>query len=108
MKFPSGAVASCSTTYGAEMEGYFKVYGSKGWLECAPAFNYDHPHLRGWYSGTRLDESESTPDPYQFQAQADHFSNCILTNQQPKSPGEEGLRDLTYISKIYASAGITI
>lgn len=32
MHFPSGIVASCSTTYGANMEGYFRVYGPKGWL----------------------------------------------------------------------------
>ena len=30
MKFPSGIVASCATTYGAQMDGYFRVYGSKG------------------------------------------------------------------------------
>jgi predicted dehydrogenase len=28
MRFPSGVVASCATTYGAGMPGYFKVYGS--------------------------------------------------------------------------------
>src|SRR5579863_9223105 len=33
MKFPSGIVASCTTTYGANMAGYFRVYGSKGWLQ---------------------------------------------------------------------------
>jgi predicted dehydrogenase len=108
MKFPSGAVASCSTTYGAPMDGFFRVFGSKGTLECDPAFNYDHLHLRGRFSGTRLDDNETTPDPYQFQAEADHFSNCIINNQQPKTPGEEGLRDMTYITKIYASAGIKI
>ena len=107
MKFPSGALASCATTYGAPMNGFFRVYGSKGFLECDPAFNYDHLRLRGWCSGERIEVSETTPDPYQFQAEADHFSNCILNNQQPQSPGEEGLRDLTYISKIYASAGIS-
>src|SRR5580704_8494576 len=40
-KFPSGVVATGSCTYGAQMPGYFKVFGSKGWLEMAPAFNYD-------------------------------------------------------------------
>ncbi len=108
MKFPSGAVASCSTTYGAPMDGYFRVHGSKGALECDPAFNYDRLRLRGFASGVRIDESETTPDPYQFQAEADHFSNCILTNQQPKTPGEEGLRDMKYITQIYASAGIKL
>jgi Predicted dehydrogenases and related proteins len=108
MKFPSGAVASCSTTYGAPMDGFFRVHGSKGVLECTSAFGYENIHLRGFFSGTRLDESETTHDPYQFQAEADHFSNCILTNREPQSPGEEGLRDMSYITKIYAAAGIKI
>src|SRR6201985_919612 len=33
MKFPSGVLASCCTTYGASMPGYYKVYGSLGRLE---------------------------------------------------------------------------
>ena len=33
MKFPSGIVASCNTTYGANMDGFYRVHGSKGWLE---------------------------------------------------------------------------
>jgi predicted dehydrogenase len=32
MRFPSGILATCNTTYGANMPGYFHVYGSKGWL----------------------------------------------------------------------------
>ena len=32
MKFPSGIVASCNTTYGASMTGYFLVHGAKGML----------------------------------------------------------------------------
>ncbi len=108
MKFPSGAVASCTTTYGAPMDGFFRVHGSKGFLECDPAFNYDHLRLRGFYAGGRVNENETTPDPYQFQAEANHFSDCILTGKTPKTPGEEGLRDLTYITRIYRSAGIPI
>jgi predicted dehydrogenase len=33
MKFSSGVLASCCTTYGANMPGFYRVYGSKGWLE---------------------------------------------------------------------------
>src|SRR5271168_3446161 len=39
-KFPSGVVATGSSTYGAQMPGYFKVFASQGWLEMGPAFNY--------------------------------------------------------------------
>jgi predicted dehydrogenase len=34
----------------------------------------------------------------------DHMSDCIMQNQQPLTPGEEGLRDLTIIHAIYESA----
>jgi hypothetical protein len=32
----------------------------------------------------------------------------VLNNQEPQSPGEEGLRDMRYITRIYKSAGISI
>ena len=108
MKFPSGIVASCATTYGANMDGYFRVYGSKGWLEVDHAFVYEGLHLRADYSGTQLDELNPAKDPSHFTAEADHFSRCIQQNQQPQSPGEEGLRDMQCIAEIYRSAGITI
>ncbi|HEY1766675.1 MAG TPA: Gfo/Idh/MocA family oxidoreductase [Terracidiphilus sp.] len=108
MHFPSGIVASCATTYGGNMAGQFKVYGSKGWLQVDPAFNYDGLHLRGWASGQVLDQLNPSRDPYQFQAEAEHFSHCVQNNQEPQSPGEEGLRDMKYIAEIYRSAGIAV
>lgn len=108
MKFPSGIVASCATTYGANMDGFFRVYGSKGWLEVDKAFVYEGLRLRADFSGTQLDELNPAKDPSHFTAEADHFSRCIQQNQQPQSPGEEGLRDMQCITEIYRSAGITI
>ncbi|HMD75876.1 MAG TPA: Gfo/Idh/MocA family oxidoreductase [Terracidiphilus sp.] len=108
MKFPSGIVASCNTTYGAPMEGFYRVHGSKGWLEASPAFNYDGLHLRGDFSGTQLDELNPARDPSHFMAQAEHFSHCIQNGLEPRTPGEEGLRDMRYITEIYRSAGISI
>ncbi|HUD12799.1 MAG TPA: Gfo/Idh/MocA family oxidoreductase [Terracidiphilus sp.] len=108
MRFPSGIVASCATTYGANMPGYFRVYGSKGWLEVDNAFVYEGLHLRANYQGTQIDELNPARDPSQFQAEAEHFSHCIQNNLEPQSPGEEGLRDMRYIAEIYRSAGIAI
>jgi predicted dehydrogenase len=108
MKFPSGILASCTTTYGGSMNGYFRVHGSKGWLQVDEAFSYQGLHLRAQFAGTRLDELNPSRDPSQFQAEADHFSNCIVNNVEPQSPGEEGLRDMRYITQIYRSAGITL
>ncbi len=108
MRFPSGIVASCCTTYGAPMEGFFRVHGSKGWLEVSPAFVYEGLRLRGELSGTALDEPNPARDPSHFQAEAEHFSHCVQNGIEPQSPGEEGLRDMRYITRIYRSAGIAI
>jgi len=107
MKFPSGIVASCNTTYGAPMDGFFKVHGSKGWIDANPAFNYDGLHLHAEISGAVLDEHNAARDPYQFQAQAQHFSHCVQNGLEPKTPGEEGLRDMRYIAEIYRVAAIS-
>ena len=108
MRFPSGIVASCATTYGAGMPGYYRVYGSKGWLQVDQAFVYEGLRLRAEYEGTQIDELNPARDPSQFQAEAEHFSHCVQNDLQPKSPGEEGLRDMRYITQIYSSAGIAI
>jgi predicted dehydrogenase len=115
MKFPSGIVASCATTYGGFMGGFFKVHGAKGSIDADPAFNYDGLHLRAAYfanggdhSPTIIDEANPAKNPYQFTAQANHFSSCVQNNLEPKTPGEEGLRDMRYITEIYRSAGISM
>jgi predicted dehydrogenase len=112
MKFPSGVLASCTTTYGASMPGYYRVYGSKGWLEVG-SFGYEGLRLQGELriapknTATQLDEPNTERDPKQFTREADHFSECILTNRVPDTPGEEGLRDMRYMQEIYRAAGVT-
>lgn len=115
LRFPSGVLATGSSTYGTQMPGYYKVFGTKGWLEMSPAFNYDGLHLRANYStGEKgappvvIDETNPEKDPKQFEREADHFSECILQNRTPRSPGEEGLRDMEYMRSIYKSAGVSV
>ena len=55
---------------------------------------------------TILDEPNPNKDPSQFTAQADYFSDCIVTDKTPKTAGEEGLLDMQYMSKIYQSCGL--
>ena len=112
MKFPSGVVASCNTTYGASMNGFYRVHGSLGFLYAEPAFSYEGLHLTGQFfdpaggKPIRLDEPNANKDPSQFTAQAEYFSDCIVKDQTPKTAGEEGLLDMQYMSKIYESCGL--
>jgi predicted dehydrogenase len=114
LRFPSGIVATGSSTYGTQMPGYFKVFGTKGVLEMEPAYNYDGLHLKASYSEgkgskpTVIDEFNPERDPVQFTREADHLAECIVRGLTPQSPGEEGLRDMKYIKAIYASAGVTV
>jgi len=108
MRFPSGILASCSTTYGAAgTGGFLRVKGAKGWLRMAPAFPYQGMHLTGSVAGDQpIDMPDPWRDPAQFTAEADYFADCVWNDREPKTDGAEGLRDMTCISEIYKSAGL--
>ncbi len=106
MRFPSGIVASCNTSYGAGMEGFIRVHGSKGVLHMEPAFSYEGIHLQATIKGQApVEMPETEKDPAQFVREADYFADCVFGNTEPKSDGAEGLRDMRYIAEIYKSAG---
>lgn len=108
MKFPSGILASCTTTYGGDTGGggFFKVHGSKGWIAMEPAFPYEGKHLTAHTASGDIDEPEPDKDPWDFVRQADHLAECAWQNKEPKTPGEEGLRDISLMSQIYVAAGL--
>lgn len=109
MKFPSGILASCTTTYGGDTGGggFFKVHGSKGWVAMEPAFPYQGMHLTARLAdGQMLDLPDPQKDPAQFTTEADYFADCVWNNREPKTDGQEGLRDMMLMSQIYESAGL--
>jgi predicted dehydrogenase len=111
MRFPSGILASCNTSYGADMNGYYRVHGSKGMIDLSPAFGYQGIHMTGSITGADgkqqpLDMPEPGHDPDQFVVEADYFSDCVRNDAPVKMNGEEGLRDMTLMAQIYRSAGI--
>lgn len=108
MKFPSGIMASCNTTYGGDMNGFYRVHGSKGMIELSPAFGYEGIHLRAQIWGQPPIDMPSPQHGYeQFTVEADYFADCIRKNKEPRSDGEEGLRDMKYMQAIYKAAGLT-
>jgi predicted dehydrogenase len=105
MKFPGGTLASCTCTYGSPMRGYFRVRGSRGTIMMEPAFNYDKLHLSAQFEGGEAqDFAPDDPDPMQFLREADHMADCILLNREPKTSGEEGLRDMELMARIYRAS----
>ncbi len=104
-RFPSGVLAYCSTSYGTNFVGdSARAIGSKGMLEVNPAFVYEGLRLTGKAQGGKpLDIQYHDPSPHQFTREADYFADCILNNKEPKTAGEEGLRDEKVITAIYRS-----
>lgn len=104
MMFPSGVMASCNTSYGTSMPGFYRVHGSAGMLEVDAAFGYQGQHLTAHIQGQpAIDEPNPARDPSQFPPEADHLAECILENKEPKTPGEEGLRDMKLMAALYRS-----
>ena len=110
MKFPSGVVASCSTTYGASMDGFVRLYGSKGTMTVT-GFGYQGIHLQARINGAKrgdppriVDELEEGKDPSQFVRESDYFSKCVLEGTEVGPSGEEGLKDMRIMMQIYKSA----
>jgi len=99
LKFPSGVIASCNTTYNFNGFDRFRAFADRGWFELSPCFGY------GGIQGRRSD-GKWTPLPAvdHFAAEMDDFAQCILNNRPTSVPGEEGLRDLKIMMAIYEAA----
>jgi predicted dehydrogenase len=98
LKFPSGVIAYCSTTYNSSLVGRYTAIAQRGWFEMNPGFFYDGNH------GRRSDGKEiRLPEVDQFAAEMDDFAQCIRENKPSKVPGEEGLRDMKILAAIYES-----
>jgi predicted dehydrogenase len=102
LRFPSGILANCTSSYGYFQQSHYRVIGTKGALEMDPATWYEGLRMRVQH-GNVYDEREF-PVVDHFAAEMDHMSGCVMQNKEPLTPGEEGLRDLTIMMAIYEAA----
>lgn len=98
--FPSGAVASCLSTYNMDNLDRFFLNGTKGYVEMWPSTNYGP--IQGRSHKGPLNQPIVTHQTVQMEEMAD----IILQGKKPVVPvdGEEGVRDLKVIEAIYAAA----
>ena len=97
MEFPSGVVASCSTTYKFSGVNFFKAYCDKGQFGLGPAYSY------GGTKGTAGNKPLELKNIDQFAAEMDDFSKVVKSNGTSKVSGVEGLRDMLVVDAIYKS-----
>ena len=103
LRFPSGVVANCISSYSSTHNRY-RVVGRDGWLELDPATSYGGQQMRVSRRGQPPEPREFPGAKSQFAGQLDHLAGCIRTGAEPIVPGEEGLKDMRVIEAIYEAA----
>ncbi|HEX2528914.1 MAG TPA: Gfo/Idh/MocA family oxidoreductase [Geminicoccus sp.] len=107
LRFPSGVIANCATSYGAHENKDLRVHGEKGSIDLQRAFAYEGQRLQ---LARRAGEAEGIEErrlgqKNQFALEIDHMAQCVLEDRMPHTPGEEGLQDHLLMEAIYRSAG---
>jgi predicted dehydrogenase len=102
LRFPSGALANCMSSFGVHEARRYRAYCPEGWFGLEPAFNYQG--LRAFVGTKDRREDLDLKDVNHFAAEMDHLCECVMQNKQPLTPGEEGLADIRVIEKIYQAA----
>ncbi len=98
--FPSGAVASCLSTYSMDNLDHFFLNGEQGFAELQPATGY------GPIEGRTHKGELNQPHVTHQTVQMEEMSAIILQGKEPIVPvdGEEALKDLKIIDSIYMAA----
>jgi predicted dehydrogenase len=102
LRFPSGALANCTSSYGYAGQNKYRVIATKGWFELEPATSYTGLRMKIRRNGAT--EDRDLPQRDHFALEMDHMSECVMENKEPLTPGEEGVRDLRLMAAIYEAA----
>jgi glucose-fructose oxidoreductase len=102
LKFPSGIIANCYSSYGTDGVNRYRAAGPGGWVQMDPAYTYMGLMQQTYQGGKTTTTQPSTWD--QFAAEIDAFSDAILHDRDVATPGEEGLRDMKILMACYESA----
>lgn len=106
MKFKNGVMASCMAHYKVHEIKTIRVHAERGWMFMDKAFAYTGQQLTTARAEAELtiQETIGMAETKQFAEEMDHFSQCILNDKKPDTPGEEGLQDHIIMEAIYKSA----
>lgn len=106
LRFPSHTVANCITSYGGRDDKYQRLNLETAAIDMPNAFMYQGQRMSIIErDGDATRNGELTLQPKnQFVQEIDHMADCILTGQEPWTPGEEGVQDHKVMEAIYESA----
>lgn len=102
MLFPSGVIANCSSSYHYASTQRIMVQGTDAVLMMDPATAYYERKM--WIKRGDSIEQRQLRDANQFALEIDHMAESVMQDQEPKTPGLEGLRDVRLMQMIYEAA----
>lgn len=101
LKFPSGVISNCATSY-VSNGGHATLRTEKATATLDPAFGYGGIKMRIRAGGK--EEQVNLPNINQFAAEMDAFAESIINNTTIPTPGEDGLKDVAIMRKLYEAA----
>ncbi|TRW14179.1 Gfo/Idh/MocA family protein [Glacieibacterium frigidum] len=102
LRYPSGVVAHCDTSFNAAESRFYRVTCADGVVHMDSAFSYHGQQLRlTAKDGTQIPRIRAID---QFAAEMDHFSDVVLDGGTVRTPGEMGLADQRIIAAIGEAA----
>lgn len=92
--------------YADGLEGYTQAYGTRGYARVLPA--QLQTSVEGIWSVTQpeMPKRQQQCDLPMYQAQMDHFIDCILNNKEPLTNGPDVLWSMKILEAAYRSAKI--
>ncbi|EIM27987.1 Gfo/Idh/MocA family protein [Microvirga lotononidis] len=102
LRFPSGALANLTSSYSTSPVKRIQVFGSKASLILDPATEYERHEMV--VKTAKEERRVQIPEDNQFAAEMDHLSKAVMEGREPKTPGEEGLRDIRILQAVYQAA----
>ena len=107
MFFPGGAIANSTCSYGVHDSKHYRCYADNGgWFGMDPGYSYKGlmPEVSHAEGKVQNKMQPKIQEKNQFALEIDHFSECVIENKTPYTPGEEGLQDHKIMEAIYESA----
>ncbi|MDF7813661.1 Gfo/Idh/MocA family oxidoreductase [Hymenobacter sp. YC55] len=106
MRFPDGIIVDSITHYNTHDSRYYRVNSERGWLHLDNAYAYTGQRLQTSHAEgpAKMQNQITIESKNQFATEMDHFSECVMNDKPPHTPGEEGLQDHRIMEAIYQSA----
>lgn len=110
LRFPSGLIAECSSSYGMHEARYLHAHMPAGAVHFENAFAYTGHQLNVSHRDGKVESVDNlrVGAKDQFALEMDHMADCVLHNRQPHTPGEEGLQDHLIMEAIYKAAATKV